>query len=74
MTTLFSAALGRMGMDYASLAVRLRKSKATIRAYADGRRNVPDDVWPAMAEIARERGADLRSLAREIEARIRKAA
>lgn len=74
MTTLFSAALARMGLTQAEYAAARGHSRAAVANWATGRCAVPDAEWPEIAALARSRSTDLRALVREIEAMIRKAA
>lgn len=73
MTTLFSAALSRLGLSQAEAAAALGVRIDTLKSWACGRRVPPETIWPEIAELARRRAVDMRELAREIERRIRAA-
>lgn len=74
MTTLFSAALGRLGMSQSEYAAARGHTRAAVANWATGRCAVPDAEWPEIAAMMRARAAELVRSAREIEATIPKAA
>lgn len=66
MTTIASI-LARLGLSQSDAAAALGVRLDTVKSWSSGRRRVPPRIWPEIAALAHQRGADCVALAAEIE-------